>query len=98
MAFRSALVTVSSTAATPVLASPRFATLSGTLSDPIPVVILNTDAAITIYIGGSDVAAANGFPLVHGAQLQVSIEARTSGPYALAASGAPVLAVLATRQ
>ena len=98
MAFRSAQVTVSATTPTPLLPTNRFPTLGGTLADPIPVIVQNTDAAITVFIGGPDVSLTNGFQLLKGAQITVSIEAKTAVPYAIAASGSPVVAVLATRQ
>ena len=35
----------------------------GSVGDPVPVVIVNNDAAITLFIGGPAVTAGNGLPI-----------------------------------
>ena len=36
----------------------------GSVTDPVPVAIFNNDAAATLFIGGPNVSAANGFPIL----------------------------------
>ena len=35
----------------------------GSVGDPVPVVIANNDPTVTLFIGGSTVTAATGFPV-----------------------------------
>lgn len=69
---------------------------SASLNDRTTAVIRNNDAAITIYLGGSDVDAADGFPLLAAETLVIDL-----GPdddlWAVAASGTPTLSILLTR-
>lgn len=40
-----------------------FSPVGGSVGDPVPVVIANNDATTTLFIGGSNVTAATGFPI-----------------------------------
>lgn len=76
------------------------ATLSTTPAIEIParagrtsVLILNLDTAITVYVGGSDVTTANGFPLFSGSPAGGSITIYGAGDiWMVSASGTPSVA------
>lgn len=74
-----------------------FKNTQGNIQDPVPVLIVNTDAAITVWIGGSDVTALLGIPLLPGQSLPMSLYGESEIPYAYAV-GTPIVAVLAGRQ
>lgn len=57
--------------------------------------IRNLDTSITVYVGGSGVTIANGFPLLAGTVLGESFTFAGSGTvYAIAASGTPSVVAL----
>lgn len=60
-------VTVTTTAG--LIATPT----GGTNADPISIVLHNDDAAVVVYLGGSDVTAATGSPLAAGAKAFFSL-------------------------
>jgi hypothetical protein len=101
MAFNSAQVVVSSTLATPLIVAGtgpnQFRNPAGVISDPLPLVILNTDAAISVYLGGPNVSATNGLTLGAGQSVTLQIVDGAT-PYGLAASGSPRVGILAGRQ
>jgi len=69
---------------------------AGTFNDPLPIVVKNTDAENSVYLGGSDVSAENGFPLDHGESLTFNSVGGDS-LFAISA-GSVVVAVLVGRQ
>ncbi len=74
-----------------VAASPTAGTLAIARTTRKRLVVKNTDAAITIYVGSATVTAANGMPLLAGE----SIELRAQILYqVIAASGAPSVAIV----
>ena len=105
MGFNSQQITISSSTATPLIvpgtgaSGSGFLQYKGAVGDELPFIIQNIDAAITVYLGGTDVSTSNGFPLVAGASLPIqTLHADALYLYALAASGSPKVAVLAGRQ
>lgn len=88
MAQRSAIVTVTTTATL---------LITGTDTDSTPsrrsVVVKNTGAA-TVFIGGSGVTTATGFPLAVGDTLTFQDIPPDSWPYGRVASGTVTVAVL----
>lgn len=81
----------------------QFQNITGNATDALPVVIKNLDAAIVIYIGGSDVSTTNGYPLAAGASfaggsIAMQLLGQAEIPYAIATSGTPNVAVLVGRQ
>lgn len=62
---------------------------------PYRVAIKNVDAAITVYIGGSNVtsAGANGYELLFGEKIAIDLYV-TEGLWAVAASGTPSIRIL----
>ena len=102
MALKSFQIATNSSTATPLLVAgsgaSQVAALTGTLQDPLPVAIQNIDSAITIYIGGSGVTAATGYPLLAGQSFPFALYGSSEIPYAISASGTPVIAVLVGRQ
>ncbi len=76
----------------------QFLNITGNVTDQIPVLILNTDASITIYIGGSNVTSSNGLPLTAGSSIPLTLINAGDIPYAISASGTPKMAVLLGRQ
>ena len=95
MPFVSAQVTTGATAVS-LMPVARFKNQLGTLADPIPVTLQNIDATNNVYVGGADVSATNGYLLAKGATVQITVVG--SPPYALAAAGTPIVAVLCGRQ
>lgn len=102
MALKSAQIATNNTTPTALLVpgsgTTQFSPIQGTLQDPLPVLIQNVDAAITIYIGGSTVTAATGFPIAPGGSVPMALYGSSEIPYAIAASGTPKLALLVGRQ
>jgi hypothetical protein len=102
MAFSARQITLVTGTATPLLvlgsgSGSTFKTVAGTIQDPLPVLITNLDAVITIYIGGSDVSGTAGVPLAAGQSLTLSLYGSSEIPYAYA-TGTPKIAVLVGRQ
>lgn len=58
MAFKTTTVAVGVTATS--LATPT----TGSVGDPVPVVIFNNDPTVKLFIGGADVTVATGFPVI----------------------------------
>lgn len=99
MPFNSTQITLSSANPKPLVLASTFTNVTGANGDELPLVIGNTDAAITMYLGGPTVSAATGYPLVAGASLALTcMGTDATGLYAIAASGTPVIAVLVGRQ
>jgi hypothetical protein len=101
VSFNSAQITTGAVTPVPLLvqgsSAGQFKNIQGTIQDPLPVIILNLDAAITIYIGGSTAASCL-FPLAPGGSLPMALYGSSEIPYALSASGTPLVAVLVGRQ
>jgi len=101
VALKSFQITTVAATATPLLVqgsgSSQVSTLTGTLQDPLPVLIQNIDAAITVYIGGPTVNA-GGYPLLAGQSLPLALYGPSEIPYVYPASGTPIVAVLVGRQ
>ena len=85
-----------STTAVALVAAP-FTNLDGTIQDPTPVILENTHATATVYIGGPGVTSSNGYPLTAGSSLPMQL-INSDIPYGVTASGTVVVAVLALRQ
>lgn len=84
--------------ATALLPSTSFSNLKGAVQDPIPVVIKNEDASVTIWIGGPDVDATHGQSLPAGASLPMALYSNDL-PWAFTTSGAsPIVSVMVGRQ
>lgn len=102
MALSARQITLVTSTATPLLvkgtgSGTTFKSIIGNIQDPIPIVIVNEDAAITVRIGGSDVSATKGFPLLPGASIPMNLYGESEIPYAFAV-GTPLVTVLAGRQ
>lgn len=101
MAFKSQQITLVTSTITPLLvqgsSGTKFTQINGTVQDPLPVLIRNLDAAVTIWIGGPDVSATNGYELLPGESLPMSLYGSSEIPYAFAV-GTPKLSVLCGRQ
>ena len=76
----------------------EFYNISGSAGDPLPVMIKNMDASITIYVGGANVTSSNGYPLLAGQSFPLSLVGAGDLPYAIAASATPKMAVIVGRQ
>jgi len=107
MALNSALIATNSSTATcllvaggtpQALVAGEFYNIHGSAGDPLPIQIKNVDASITIYIGGPGVTSGNGYPLLAGQSLTMTLIGRGDLPYAISASATPNMAVLAGRQ
>jgi hypothetical protein len=105
MAFKSAQITLGNVSATQLIVqgagATQFANIAGTVDDPLPVIVTNTDATIVIYVGGPGVTAATGTPVYPKTSFPMSLIGDPSIsdiPFAIGASGAPVVAVLCGRQ
>lgn len=101
MAFKSVHLTLVSTTATAAIVqgsgSTQFKTTSGTLQDPLPVCITNTDKSVTVYLGGPDVTDSNGTPIPPGGQFPCNLYGTGEIPY-LYSTGTPIVAILCGRQ
>lgn len=102
MAFSSKQITLVTSTITPLLvkgsgSGTTFKNITGSLSDPLPVLVRNLDATVTIWIGGSDVSATNGYELLAGESLALSLYGESEIPNAFAV-GTPKLSVLCGRQ
>ena len=95
-------ITLSDSAATPLLVEgitgTEFRNIEGSLQDPLPLLLQNLDNTIDIWIGGEDVSTTKGWLLVPGASIPMQLFGSSEIPYAIAASGTPVIAVLVGRQ
>lgn len=103
MGVNSAQISVSSVTATQLIVqgtgAGQFRNTTGNVSDPFPTTLQNMDAAITIFLGGPGVTTGNGFPLKAGVTIPFSwLNVDATGLFGLAASGTPLLAILAGRQ
>lgn len=78
------------TAVSHVTASTSAATLAIARPTRTSLFILNTDAAITVYVGPATVTAGNGIPLAAGAGISVTWVGLVQ---VIAASGTPVIAI-----
>ena len=99
MAFNTASITLVASTATALLVqgggANQFKNISGTLQDPLPVIIVNTSATAT-FIGGSGVTA-TGFPLIQNVPVVMALYGPSEVPYAFSA-GTPTINVLVGRQ
>jgi hypothetical protein len=106
MAIRSVQIALNNATATALMVAgdgtgTTFKNLAGTATDPLPVTIGNTDAAIAIWIGGPGVTAATGTKLLPGASQSyqmVGDPAISDIFYAIAASATPNASVMIGRQ
>lgn len=69
---------------------------AGTVNDPVPIVVENTDATNAVYLGGSGVTTSTGLKLAAGASLTYNVVGNDS-LYAISA-GSVVVAVAVGRQ
>lgn len=69
---------------------------AASVNDRTTALVKNNDAAITVYLGGSDVDTTDGFPLPAGSTLVIDL-GRGDDVWAVAASGTPTVSVLLTR-
>lgn len=101
MALKAVQLTLVTSTPTPLLVKGsgdgQFANVNGNIQDPLPIIIVNEDAAITIRIGGPDVSATKGIPLAPGASLPMNLYGESEIPYVFAV-GTPIVTVLAGRQ
>ena len=74
-----------------VATSTSAATLLAARATRRKVKFKNTDGSITVYIGAATVSAANGYPLLAGAEVELTI---TTLIQAIAASGTPSIAYI----
>ena len=102
MSLLSRQIELNDSTATPLLVQgftgTDFPRTVGSTQDPIPVVIQNQDAAIGVYIGGPDVASDNGYLLPAGGTIPMALLGESEIPYAISASGTPIVCVLCGRQ
>jgi len=73
-----------------------YTSTSGHSDSPQGVVILNSDASITVYIGGEDVDTTDGFPIAAGASVSLDLIVGEA-IWAVAASGTPNINMLFNR-
>jgi hypothetical protein len=101
VAFKAVQISLNSSTATALIVAgsgtTQFLNTGGTVTDPLPCIIRNTDAADTVYIGGPTVTAGEGFELLAGESMPFSLIAGDI-PYAISATDTPVVAVLCGRQ
>lgn len=101
---KTAQIALNADTATPLLVQGdedgQFSNISGSVGDPLPVLLVNIDGAIVAWIGGPDVTADNGVPLAAGESLPLSLVGApvTDIPYAIAASDTPAMAIMVGRQ
>ena len=103
MALKARQITLTAAAATPLLVQgstgTKFQNIQGNVTDPLPLIIKNEDAAITVWIGGSDVDPTHGQSLPAGASIPMALYGTNIDvPYAYPASGTPIVSVLVGRQ
>lgn len=102
MAFKSANLTLTASTATPLLVkgtgTGQFNNITGTVEDPIPVMIMNTSVTSTV-IGGPNAGSAGdlGFPLIQNVPLVMNLYGPTEIPYAFS-TGTPTIYILVGRQ
>ena len=100
MAFNTAAITLVGSTPTPLLVqgggANQFKTISGTVQDPVPVMIVNTTATV-VYIGGPTVTA-SGFPLIQNVPMVMNLYGNPVDiPYAFSV-GTPTINVIVGRQ
>lgn len=71
--------------------------LRGSASLPVTITVRNTDASVSVFLGGVDVSTSNGFELVAGAAESIDLVAGDD-LYARTASATVRVDVLKTRQ
>ncbi len=104
MALRSQAIALNTSTATPLLvkgtSSGQFPNISGTVNDPLPVIIQNNNASISITVGGPNVASEGGVVIPAGSSLQLSLIGSPVSdiPYAVSASATPNATVICGRQ
>jgi hypothetical protein len=94
MTLKSRAITLVSSTITDVLAAASL-TKTGDLTDPCPIQIMNSTSTAT-YVGGPDVSAANGFPLVQNVPFIINAYSNDY-PFVFAA-GTPTINVIVGRQ
>lgn len=101
MALKARQITLVTSTATPLLVKgsggTQFNNVTGNIQDPLPIVIQNLDAAITMWIGGPDVSATTGIELLAGQSMPMNLYGESEIPYVFAV-GTPIVAVLVGRQ
>ena len=103
MAIRTQQIATTSDSATPLLVQGsgdgEFPNISGSVGDPLPVVIQN-QGSIVVTIGGPDVATDGGIQLGEGESYRMTLIGSPVSdiPYAIAASGTPSVTVQLGRQ
>lgn len=106
MALRTQAIALNAVTATPLIVkgttTGTFPNPSGTTGDPLPVVLQNNDPAISVTVGGPNVATEGGIVLLPAGIYPMSLIGDqpivTDIPYAIAASGTPNLTVQLGRQ
>lgn len=102
MAFKTAALTLVGSTATAALVkgsgTGQFKNIVGTVTDPIPVMIMNTSATATL-VGGPNVGTTGdpGFPLVQNVPFVVNCYGESEIPY-LYSTGTPTINVICGRQ
>ena len=96
MALSAVQVTLVTMTATPLLTKTLFPNVIGAAMDPIPLIVKNEDAVITVWIGGPNVDSTHGQSLTPGSSIPMALYSNDV-PYAWA-SGTPIVSVLAGRQ
>ena len=103
MGFNSAQVSVATTGYTPLIvqgtSAGEFIEVNGANGDELPVIVRNTDATNSIYLGGTNVTTSNGFLIKAGESLpMVTMGSDAAGLCAVASGGTVTVAVLIGRQ
>lgn len=100
MAIKARQITLVTSTATPLLVkgtgATQFGNISGTITDPLPIMIKNEDSATTVWVGGSDVDATHGMSIAPGTSLTFNVYGNDI-PYVFAV-GTPIISVLVGRQ
>jgi len=100
MALSARQITLVASTPTPLLVQgttgTQFKTISGIVSDPLPISVRNEDAAVVVWLGGSDVSATRGQSLSPGQTAMVNLYSGDI-PYAFS-TGTPIVSVLVGRQ
>ena len=102
MAFNSVQIATNSSTTTALFVqgsgAGKLLNLTGSVTDPVPLLVKNMDASITIYIGSSTVSSSTGYPLLAGATFPIALINSGDILYGISASGTPNIAILAGRQ
>lgn len=97
MAFKATQVTVTATS-TAVSALAGYTNTGGTVTDPIPILITNTDTTNYLYVGGVGVTDATGTPIYPQTSQALNCYGPSEIPYIYSPVGNIVVAILVGRQ